>query len=515
MTQLTVTSPRTGEPLETYPVATVEDVATAVAQARVSATWWRDLGVDGRRDVLDRWRGSLARRLGELTHLVAQETGKPHADAELEIGLALDHLAWAAKHAGSVLAPERVPTGPLLANHRATIHREPYGVVGVIGPWNYPVFTPMGSIIHALAAGNAVVFKPSELTPGTGLFLARTFSWAVPGQHVFLGITGDASTGEALCRSGVDKIAFTGSSETATRVLATCAETLTPVVVEAGGKDALIVAEDGDVEAAAEAAAWGAFSNAGQTCLGVERVYVHARHRDAFVERLLTHAEAVRHGMRDDAQYGPMTLPRQVDVIREHVDGAIAAGARVLTRGREEVRSGDDIIDGRFVSPTVLLDVPDDADAMQRETFGPTCTVTTVASDAEAVERANAVDYGLGASVFSRSNGEHIAAQLRTGCVSINSVITFAAVPSLPLGGRGRSGFGRIHGADGLREFSVPKAVTNLRFPVPIVMTSFTRGQFGETAYRRVLIALNGARTLLPDLPAQPGRVSRILRRGR
>ena len=515
MTELSTTIVRTGEPLAAYPVASAEDVAAAVVRARTSGAWWRGLGPDGRREVLDRWRSSLARRTGELAHLVAQETGKPHADAEMEIGLALDHLAWAARHADAVLAPERVPTGPLLANHAATVHREPFGVVGVIGPWNYPVFTPMGSIVYALAAGNTVVFKPSELTPATGLFLARSLSWAVPGQHVLQVVVGAAATGTALCRSGVDKIAFTGSSRTASQVMATCAETLTPLVVEAGGKDALIVAEDGDVAAAADAAAWGAFSNAGQTCLGVERVYVHERHYDAFVDRLLDHAANLRHGARDDAQYGPMTLPRQVDVVRRHVDQALAAGARVLTRGRHEATSADDIVDGRYVAPTVLLDVPHDAEAVTDETFGPTCTVHPVGSDAEAVERANAVDYGLGASVFSRSHGPAIAAQLRTGCVAINSVITFAAVPALPLGGRGMSGFGRIHGADGLREFTVPKAVTTQRFRVPVVLTSFGRSAASETAYRRAMVVRHGARTLLPDLPREPrlGRLVQGLRR--
>ena len=213
-------------------------------------------------------------QLAEVSHA---ETGKPHSDAQLEIVLAIDHIAWAAKHARKVLGPHRRSPGLLLANFVATVEYEPLGVVGVIGPWNYPVFTPMGSIAYALAAGNAVVFKPSEYTPGVGKWLVEAFADVVGEQPVLQLITGYGETGAALCRSGVDKLAFTGSARTGRKVMAACAEKLTPVVIEGGGKDSLLVDEDADLDAAADAAIWGGMSNAGQTCVGVERVYVPRR----------------------------------------------------------------------------------------------------------------------------------------------------------------------------------------------------------------------------------------------
>ena len=254
----------------------------------------------------------MTRRVAQLADVVHQETGKPHSDATLEAALALDHVAWAAKNAGKVLGRHKVPSGLVMANQAATVQYQPLGVVGVIGPWNYPVFTPMGSITYALAAGNAVVFKPSELTPGVGYWLAATFGEVVPEHAVFQVVTGLGDTGAALCRAGVDKVAFTGSPATGKKVMAACAETLTPVVIEAGGKDAVLVDEDADLDAAADATLWGACSNAGQTCTGVERVYVHQRVYDEFLSRLLDKARDLHAEDAPDAKIGPITMPSQL-----------------------------------------------------------------------------------------------------------------------------------------------------------------------------------------------------------
>ena len=244
--------PGTGQVLGSHPVHGPEQVREAVARAREAALWWQVQGWQGRRGHLRAWKGELARRLPELADLVHRENGKPHADAVLEVALAVDHVEWAAKHAPRVLGRRRVASGLMAANQTAYLEYQPLGVVGVIGPWNYPVFTPMGSIAYALAAGNTVVFKPSELTPGVGIWLADALSEVVPDQGLFQVITGYGETGAALCRSGVDKLAFTGSPATGRRIMAACAETLTPVLIEAGGKDALIVSDDADVAAAAQ-----------------------------------------------------------------------------------------------------------------------------------------------------------------------------------------------------------------------------------------------------------------------
>jgi acyl-CoA reductase-like NAD-dependent aldehyde dehydrogenase len=326
----------------------------------------------------------------------------------------------------------------------------------------------MGSISYALAAGNAVVFKPSEYTPAIGRWLVEAFAEVVPEQPVLQLVTGFGETGNALCTTGVDKLAFTGSTATGKKVMAACADRLTPVVIECGGKDALIVAADADIDAAVEAAVWGGLSNAGQTCAGVERVYAVESVYDEFVAKVTSEAAKVRGGADGAADYGPITMPGQLDVIRRHIDDALAAGGRAVLGGPESVQPP-------FVQPVVLVDVPDSSAAVREETFGPTLTIAKVRDEDEAVARANASSYGLGAAVFSARGGRRIAERLSCGCVSINSAISFAMVPELPFGGVRDSGFGRIHGADGLREFAWPRSVTSVRFPAPLKVTSFDR----------------------------------------
>ncbi|GAA4886404.1 aldehyde dehydrogenase family protein [Saccharopolyspora cebuensis] len=462
--------PRTGEVVGRHPIHDEADVAAVVREARQAQTAWAELGFAARKQHLDAWRRMLARRLDEIAGLVCAETGKPLDDAKLELVLVIDHLHWAAANAEKVLKRRKVPAGFLMANQAATVEYLPLGVVGVIGPWNYPVFTPMGSLAYALAAGNAVVFKPSELTPGVGAWLARSFAEAVPDHPVLHVVTGYGETGAALCTSGVDKVAFTGSTATGKRVMASCAQSLTPVLVECGGKDALIVDVDADLPAAAEAAVWGAMSNAGQTCIGVERVYVVDAVADRFLELVTERARKLRPGGEPNAHLGPITMASQVDVIRGHIDDALRGGGRAVVGGEHSVRPP-------FVEPVVLTDVAADSEAITEETFGPTIVVQRVRDADEGVAQANSSRYGLGGTVFSRSRGLELARRLRSGMVSVNSVISFAAVPALPFGGVGDSGFGRIHGADGLREFTRSQAVTRTRFAMPLNPMSFGRSK--------------------------------------
>jgi acyl-CoA reductase-like NAD-dependent aldehyde dehydrogenase len=456
--------PRTGDVVGTHPVHTAADVDAAVARAGDAAQWWADQGFDGRGRLLGEWRRALVRTLDDLAAVIAAETGKPVDDARLELVLTIDHLDWAGKNAAKVLGTRSVSSGVLMANQAATLTYAPLGVVGVIGPWNYPVFTPMGSIAYALAAGNAVVFKPSELTPGVGVALADSFAEIVAGRPVFQVVTGPADTGAALCRAGVAKIAFTGSTATGKRVMAACAETLTPVLIECGGKDPLIVDADADLDAAADAAVWGGMANAGQTCVGVERVYVVDAVAEAFTAKVVAKAGRLRVG----TEFGPITMPAQTAVVRRHIEDALAAGGRAVVGGAGSA-------DTAFVEPVVILDVPEDSSAVTEETFGPLLVVNRVPDVDEAVRRANATGYGLGATVFSTARGTEIAARLRCGMVSVNSVISFAGIPALPFGGVGDSGFGRIHGEDGLREFTRPQAVARQRFALPVAITSFER----------------------------------------
>ncbi|MFL6108329.1 MAG: aldehyde dehydrogenase family protein [Marmoricola sp.] len=477
-------NPRTGAVVASHPIAGETEVRAAVARAREAAAWWGALSFSERADLLGAWKALVTQRLDELADVMSAETGKPHGDAMLEAALAIDHLAWASKHAGKVLKRHKVPSGLVMANQKATVEFRPLGVIGVIGPWNYPVFTPMGSIAYALSAGNAVVFKPSEYTPGIGEWLARTFAEVVD-RPVFQVVTGLGETGAALCRSGVDKLAFTGSTATGKKVMAACAESLTPVLIEAGGKDALIVDEDADLDAAADGAVWGACGNAGQTCAGVERVYVHERVYDEFLEKITAKAKALEASDNAGSLIGPITMPSQIDIIRRHIDDALAKGGRAVVGGAGAVGE-------RFVQPTILVDVPKESSAWTEETFGPTMTVAKVKDMDEAVALTNDSRYALGSAVFSRSRGMKIAEQLRVGMTSINGVITFAGVPSLPFGGIGDSGFGRIHGPEGLKEFTYAHAITKQRMKPLLALTTFERTEKAEQTLGKMMKMLHG-----------------------
>ncbi len=482
-------NPATSEVIATFPVFGEDDVAEVVDLARPAAAWWAGLSWKERRTRLLAWKSHITRYIGRLAELVHTETGKPLADAQLEILLAIVHIDWAARHAHRVLRPHRVRSGIVAINQAATVEYQPLGVVGVIGPWNYPVFTPMGSIAYALAAGNAVVFKPSEFTPAVGDWLVSSFAEVVPEVPVLQLITGAGATGEHLARSRVNKIAFTGSAATAKKVMAACAENLTPMVAECGGKDALLVAADADLDAAADAAAWGALSNAGQTCVGIERVYVAEDVYHSFLDKLADRMSVVRPGEDREADYGPMTLPSQIDVVERHIADALARGARPVVGGLASIRKP-------FVGPVILTDVPEESRAVCEETFGPTVTVAPVANLDEGVRMANNSSYGLGASVFARNKKAAMAAarSLRSGMTSVNSVIAFASVPALPFGGSGDSGFGRIHGADGLREFARPKSITRQRMKPPVNLTSFSRTEQDMRKILNLARVLHGRR---------------------
>ncbi|MBQ0901816.1 aldehyde dehydrogenase family protein [Micromonospora sp. U21] len=482
--QLVSTSPATGVEAGRLPVATDADVRRAVDRARAASEWWAGLGFTGRRERLLRWRALLAKRIEQLAELVHVEGGKPVADAIVEIVTAIEHIDWAARNAGRVLGPRRVRSRLILAEFSGHLEYQPYGVVGVIGPWNYPVFTPIGSAAYALAAGNAVVLKPSEYTPAVGQWLVDSFAEVVPEQPIFTAVHGLGDVGAALCRSGVNKLAFTGSTATARKVMAACAETLTPVLIEGGGKDAMIVDSDADLDAAAEACVWGGMTNAGQTCIGIERVYAVDQVFDTFVDKVVARAGRLTVGP-EGTDIGPITMPGQVDVIRRHIEAAVSSGGRAVLGGPNAVQPP-------YVHPTVLVDVPEESAAVREETFGPTLTISRVRDADEAVARANALSYGLGGSVFGRRRAVAIARRLHSGMASVNSTLTFAGMSTLPFGGVGDSGFGRIHGEDGLREFGRAKAITRRRARSLLPSMTFERTPTDVARLVKVIKAMYG-----------------------
>src|SRR4051812_4320004 len=465
-----VKNPATGESVGTFPVHTAEDIAERVAKGRSAQTWWAELGFDGRKKRMNRWVRWLARDCDTLYDIGFRETGKPKADVQFELLAGLEDIRWAAAHAKRVLGEKRVAPGLAMVNFDARVSYEPLGVIGVITPWNAPVYTAFCGMAYALASGNAVLLKPSELSAATGVYAVESFYKANPDAPEGLAswITGFGETGSALCKSGVDKLAFTGSVPTGRRGMAACAENLTPVLLELGGKDARVVAEDADLDAAAASIVWGSMWNSGQACVGVERVYVVRAVRDEFLAKVKGRAEQVSAGLEELSDIGPMTVPNQIEIIRRHVTDALERGGTALVGGLESIKAP-------FVEPIVLVDVPEESSAVQEETFGPVVVINTVADTDEAVRRANGTSFGLGSSVFSKERGPEIAAKLRAGGTTINSVLTFVGMPSLPFGGVGDSGFGRFHGDDGLREFTRAKATTRKRFNMGEDMQRFPR----------------------------------------
>jgi acyl-CoA reductase-like NAD-dependent aldehyde dehydrogenase len=467
-------NPATGEVVGTVPVQSAAEVDAAVARARTAASTWGAMSFAQRGEELARFRRGLADAADELAELIHRENGKPRLDALVEVFMAISHLDHASKRAEKVLATRKVSAG-LMANYRATISYHALGVVGVIGPWNYPIFTPMGSIAYALSAGNTVVFKPSELTPLIGVKIAEIAARTISIADVFQVVTGAGATGGALAKAAVDKIAFTGSAPTGKKVMMAAAERLTPVLMELGGKDAMIVAEDADIDKAADAAVFGALTNAGQACVSIERIYVADGVYDRFVNKVVEEVRALKVG-GDDGHLGAITSPQQVGIIRDHLQDAVAKGAKVLT-------GGPDAISGNFVQPTVLVDVTSDMKIMREETFGPVVPIQKVRSVDEALRQANDTRYGLGSAIWGKKSVRELADRIKAGMTSINSVVAFASIPSLPFGGIGESGFGRIHGDEGLREFTRVKSTAEEVFSLPLAVTSF---KLPKNAYDRM-----------------------------
>jgi aldehyde dehydrogenase (NAD+) len=461
-------NPVTNKIIGTYPIQLDREVDQVVAQARLVSSKWVNLGFNGRKKTLLAWSSYIIKNIEEVSSIISLETGKPLSDARLEVSIAVSHIGWAARHAEDVMRTSHRAPGALMANMSATVQRSPLGVVGVIGPWNYPMFTPVGSIAYALAAGNTVVFKPSEYTPGVGVWLEESFSSVAPFADIFTTMTGLGQTGAALCNSAIDKLSFTGSTKTAKLVAAACATNMIPVVLECGGKDPVIVASDANIDRAVDATIWSAMANSGQSCIGAERVYVDKKVASVFISKAVELAKSVNAGAPGEGNYGPVTMPSQIDVIASHLKAAIKDGGKFAYGSAKSVQAP-------FVQPVILVDVPENSTAIREETFGPIIIINTVSNMQEAIELSNSSRYGLGANVWSKRQGKKIASQLQCGMVAINSTFSFAAIAAVPFGGVKDSGYGRVHGPEGLLEYTFARTVVRTRFNLPINFLSFKR----------------------------------------
>ena len=452
--QIPVENPATGEVIAHVPDLAPEAVTELAARARAAQPAWQALGFDGRGQVMRRMQRWLMDNHERVTSTIVSETGKTQEDAYLaELNYTGGALVFWIKNAKKFLADEKVPVSTLaIKGKQLRVRYEPVGIVGVIGPWNYPLTNSFGDCIPALLAGNCVILKPSEVTPLTSLVLAEGLAASGLPDDVFQVATGRGATGAALIDEA-DMIMFTGSTATGRKILERAAQTLTPVSLELGGKDPMIVLADADLERAAHAAAYYSMQNSGQTCISIERVYVEEPVYDRFVEQVTKIVGGLRQGASTapgTVEIGAMTFPKQMDIVDDHVQDALSKGARALTGGQR--REGP----GMFYEPTVLVDVDHSMKAMTEETFGPTLPIMRVADADEAVALANDSRYGLGAAIYTadRKRGEQLARRLQSGAVCVNDALLNYFAVEMPQGGWKTSGVGSRHGPQGIRKFT-------------------------------------------------------------
>jgi acyl-CoA reductase-like NAD-dependent aldehyde dehydrogenase len=459
-------NPATGDVLREFECASEVEVRTVVARARAAQATWAEMGVRKRIAVLREFQRKLQEKKSEIAEAIMREAGKPVAEAlTTEVLVVLDAARFLIDNAYSLLRDEPVPHGNLATKLKSgRLAREPYGVVGIISPWNYPFSIPATETLAALVAGNAVVLKPSEFTSLVALELKSLLHSAGVPQDVFQVVVGDGATGAALIHAEIDKVVFTGSVGTGKRIAAAAAERLLPVVLELGGKDPMLVLDDADVDVASSAAVWGAFVNAGQTCLSVERCYVHRRLYEEFLRACTEKTKKLRvgHGLDSESDVGPMIHERQLRIVEAHVDDAVARGARVLAGGSRLSQLGK-----KYYAPTVLADVTHEMKIMREETFGPVLPVMAFGTDEEAVRLANDSEYGLAASVWTRDHarGERVGRRIQAGTVMVNDVISCFGISEAPHGGMKSSGVGRTHGRFGLEEMVRLKYLDSDRMP--------------------------------------------------
>ncbi len=491
--RLKLQGPADLRPLGEIEVNTATDVREALKRARRAQVGWGELPLTERVRYMERALEILLERQDEFVQTIMAESGKAQTEAlMIEIFAACDALRYFSRRALEVLQPEkRSMHGVLSWTKRLRVVYRPLGVVGVISPWNGPFILSLNPTVQALLAGNAVLLKPSEVTPGSGALVGKLFEEAGLPEDVLTVLQGDGETGAALVESGVDKITFTGSVGTGRKVAVACAERLVPCTLELGGKDPMIVCADADMDKAAAGAVAGAIFNTGQYCCGTERIYVVDAVADTFIEKVVTRVEALRQGSEGEFDVGAMFWPRQLELVEAHVQDAVAKGARALVGGR---RNPD--LKGLYYEPTVLVDVTHDMQIMTEETFGPVLPIMRVKDEAEALRMANDSDFGLSANVWSRdvSRAETIAARVNSGSVCVNDMAMAYGVLEAPFGGRKNSGLGQVNGDEGLRSYCFAQSIVTDRLGGKITSTHYPYSLEKDEGMKKFMRFLWGSR---------------------
>src|SRR3954454_9094548 len=490
--QIAVENPATGQTIGHVPDLGPGEIARMVETARAAQPAWAELGFEARAKVFYRARKWLIDNRDRVANTIDGETGKTREDAMLaEVLFIADSFGYWAKSAPKHLADEKVKShSPFMLGRKLMIRYQPRGVVGVIGPWNYPLTNCFGDGIAALAAGNAVIFKPSDITPFSTMLMQECMRDAGLPDGVMQVATGRGGTGAALIEH-VDYVMFTGSVATGKKVAAEAAKTLTPHSLELGGKDPMIVLKDADLERAANGAVFWSMANGGQICQAIERVYVEEPVYDEFVSKVVEKTRALRQGVPGQAatvEVGAVTFEPQIDIIEDHMKDAVEKGAKVLVGGKRGPGPG------RFWEPTVVVDVDHEMKLMQDETFGPILPVMKVHDEAEAVRLANDSRYGLNSSVWTKDldKGERIASQMQAGSTCVNDAVANYAAQELPFGGVKESGIGVRHSAAGIRKYCHSHAILVTRFAMKRELYWFPFTKRSAKILERAMVLMYG-----------------------
>ena len=484
-----VRNPATLEAITELPTASSADVAEAVGRGRKAQAIWRTKSFAERGKLLYRFRDILIDEQERLADILTSESGKPRAEVYgNELFYLCDVIGFWAKNAAKFLDPEKIRPHLLMFKTKKVIsEHHPMGVIGIISPWNFPLVLTAGEAMPALMAGNAVVIKPSELTPLTALFVVELAQKAGFPEGLLQVVIGAAETGEALV-DHADMIAFTGSGEVGKQVMRRAADRLIPVSLELGGKDPLIVLKDADLERAANACIWGSLMNSGQVCTSIERVYVEEPVYQTFVDKIVQKAQSLRQGPSNaEVELGSMTSEEQFKKVSAQVSEAVARGAKVLTGGRANPN-----FSGLYYEPTVLVDLNHDMTVIREETFGPVLPIIKVRDAEEAVRLANDSRYGLDACIFTRDHRQalQLAEKLFAGTVCINDGLVNYIIPDTPMGGVKDSGFSRRHGAEGIRKYCYQKSIVIDRFGLKSDFPWFPASEKKTMQMRRLISLL-------------------------